>query len=53
VASKHRKAAASSRWTPYISGEISQLSLPCGHLEMTRPDMLAQVWDGISAWLKW
>jgi thioesterase domain-containing protein/aryl carrier-like protein len=51
VASKNRGERVLSRWAPFISGEITKLRLPCGHLEMTRPDMLAQVWHGLSAWL--
>jgi thioesterase domain-containing protein len=44
-------ASAAARWKPYVSGEISESSVPCGHYEMVRPDLLAQAWDGISAWL--
>lgn len=39
------------RWTPYVSGEISETRLPCTHGNMIQPDMLAQVWTGISGWL--
>ena len=39
------------RWAPYISGEIAEIRLPCNHSGMAQPDMLAQVWSGISAWL--
>jgi amino acid adenylation domain-containing protein len=42
---------AIARWEPYVSGEISGPGLPCGHFEMVRPDMLAQAWSQISAWL--
>ncbi len=41
-----------ARWKPYVSGEVSESALPCEHAEMVRPDMLAQVWDIASAWLK-
>jgi thioesterase domain-containing protein len=34
-----------ARWKPYVSGEISESSIPCGHYEMVRPDMLAQAWN--------
>lgn len=44
--------SAGARWRPYISGEISESSLPCNHLDMARPDMLARAWDEISTWLE-
>jgi thioesterase domain-containing protein len=44
--------SAAARWKRYVSGEISESSVPCGHYEMVRPDMLAQAWDGISGWLE-
>jgi amino acid adenylation domain-containing protein len=45
-------ASRAAQWENYVSGEISEVRLPCQHREMTRPDMLAQVWDAIAAWLK-
>jgi thioesterase domain-containing protein len=39
------------RWAPYVSGEISEIRLPCTHHDMIQPDMLAQVWAGMSGWL--
>ena len=59
VAEIKRKSAAQQgdgnspveRWRPYISGEISEIRLPCAHLDIFRPDMLAQVWSSISSWL--
>jgi thioesterase domain-containing protein len=39
-------------WRPYIPGEILESWLPCGHMEMAQPEMLAQVWDRISTWLQ-
>jgi thioesterase domain-containing protein len=44
--------SAAARWKPYVSGEISESSLPCEHLAMARPDMLAQAWHGITGWLE-
>jgi len=38
-------------WEPHVSGEISEVRLPCGHKEILRPEMLAEAWSGISAWL--
>lgn len=34
-----------------VSGEIPEIRLPCTHLDITKPDMLARVWAGISGWL--
>jgi thioesterase domain-containing protein len=45
-------ASDAAKWKPYVSGEVLETSLPCGHGEMARPDMLAQLWDNISPWLK-
>jgi thioesterase domain-containing protein len=45
-------AADAAKWKPYVSGNVQESALPCGHGEMTRPDMLAQLWDNISTWLK-
>jgi thioesterase domain-containing protein/aryl carrier-like protein len=39
------------RWEPYVSGEISQVSLPCKHSDMIRPEMLPRAWAAIAAWL--
>jgi thioesterase domain-containing protein/aryl carrier-like protein len=41
-----------ARWTPYVSGKIWESSLPCEHLDMAQPDMLAQVWEKISTWME-
>jgi thioesterase domain-containing protein/aryl carrier-like protein len=38
-------------WKAYVSGEISESRLECKHLEMMRPDVLAQTWGHISTWL--
>ena len=38
-------------WEPYVSGEITEIRLPCGHGEILQPDMLGEAWSGISAWL--
>jgi thioesterase domain-containing protein/aryl carrier-like protein len=39
------------RWRPYITGEISEFQVPCAHTQLMRPEMLAQVWQGMSTWL--
>ena len=41
-----------AKWKPYVSGKVLVSGLPCSHSEMGRPDMLAQVWDNASTWLK-
>jgi thioesterase domain-containing protein len=53
VAAQDRKddAPTVDRWAPYVSGQISEVRLPCKHSDMIRPEMLAQVWSAISAWL--
>jgi len=42
---------AAEKWRSFISGEISHSILPCDHVDMTRPDMLAQIWEAVSEWL--
>nr|WP_248003599.1 AMP-binding protein [Streptomyces sp. RLB1-33] len=41
-----------SRWAPFISGRISETRLPCNHSDMARPEMLAEAWSAIAAWLE-
>jgi thioesterase domain-containing protein/aryl carrier-like protein len=48
---KPESAPTTQAWIPYISGEVSEVPLPCSHADMIRPDSLAQVWSRISAWL--
>jgi len=40
------------RWRPYVSGELSESLIPCAHRDMVGPDMLAHVWNAISAWIE-
>jgi thioesterase domain-containing protein/aryl carrier-like protein len=51
ISSAVSKGIARDAWEPYVSGEISEFDLPCTHLELLRPDMLARAWNIISAWL--
>jgi thioesterase domain-containing protein/aryl carrier-like protein len=61
VAAEERPASAdeeenaslltAGRWMPYVSGEISEIRLPCTHVGMLEPDMLGQAWAGMSGWL--
>jgi thioesterase domain-containing protein/aryl carrier-like protein len=39
-------------WEPYVSGEITEVHLPCSHAELLQPEMLGEAWSGISAWLR-
>ncbi|WP_461087452.1 alpha/beta fold hydrolase, partial [Streptomyces deserti] len=41
-----------AKWAPYVSGELTEVSIPCGHVDMVRPDMMGLVWQAISAWLE-
>lgn len=38
-------------WGPNVSGQITEVHLPCPHSELFQPEMLAPAWSGISAWL--
>ncbi|WP_369221098.1 amino acid adenylation domain-containing protein [Streptomyces sp. R39] len=39
------------QWEPYISGEITEVSLPFAHADMMRPHTLGQVWAAVEGWL--
>jgi thioesterase domain-containing protein/aryl carrier-like protein len=39
-------------WEPYVSGEITEVHLPCSHGELLQPEMLGEAWSGISSWLR-
>ena len=49
---KRERVFSTESWKPYVAGKISEFHLPCEHNYMTRPEMLAQVWGAISAWLR-
>jgi hypothetical protein len=38
-------------WEQNVSGEITEVHLPCTHSGITQPEMLGEAWTGISAWL--
>ncbi|SCF49123.1 amino acid adenylation domain-containing protein [Micromonospora matsumotoense] len=38
-------------WKPYITGEISEVRLPCGHEDLNTPAMLGQMWAAAARWL--
>jgi thioesterase domain-containing protein/aryl carrier-like protein len=44
-------APGADTWKQYVGGTVSEARLPCRHSDMIRPDMLAQVWSAIAAWL--
>jgi len=44
--------AATRIWEPHVSGEITQVHLPCPHSELLNPEMLRHAWSAISAWLR-
>jgi thioesterase domain-containing protein len=48
---KNGSVPTAERWIPYVSGEITEVRLPCVHADMIQPDTLAQIWSGISSWL--
>jgi amino acid adenylation domain-containing protein len=49
---KPASPATAGRWMPYITGQLTEVPVACAHSEMVRPDVLAQVWPAIEAWLK-
>jgi len=38
-------------WEDYVSGNITEVHLPCSHSEMLQPEMLGAAWSAISSWL--
>ncbi|MFD5806066.1 alpha/beta fold hydrolase [Streptomyces sp. NPDC127020] len=44
-------APGAAAWEENVSGRVTEVHLPCKHTEMARPEVLAQVWRGISDWL--
>jgi hypothetical protein len=39
-------------WEQNVSGEITEVRLPCTHGDILRPEMLGRAWDAISDWLR-
>jgi hypothetical protein len=39
------------RWRPHVTGQITEVVLPCRHVEMMQPAMLQQAWNAIAAWM--
>ncbi len=48
VAGESAPGDPAGRWRPYVSGELLQSRLSCGHYELAEPGMLAQAWDSIA-----
>jgi thioesterase domain-containing protein len=44
-------APTGERWKPYVTGEITEVSAPCTHYEMAKPENLGWAWSAISDWL--
>jgi thioesterase domain-containing protein/aryl carrier-like protein len=51
ITSESTRGKIADHWGPYISGQISEYGLPCRHIDMVQPDMLAAAWQGIARWL--
>jgi thioesterase domain-containing protein len=41
---------AAGHWQQHVSGPLAEVSLACTHLDVAKPEMLAQAWTAISAW---
>ncbi|MFI9162702.1 amino acid adenylation domain-containing protein [Kitasatospora aureofaciens] len=54
VAAEDRPEGAPTvaRWAPYLSGTMAEVELPCKHLDMVRPERLAEVWSAVTDWLE-
>jgi amino acid adenylation domain-containing protein len=42
---------AAGRWRSHITGGVTAVPLACAHRDMCEPEILAQVWSAIAAWL--
>ncbi|MET8545363.1 amino acid adenylation domain-containing protein, partial [Kitasatospora sp. NPDC004799] len=40
------------RWTPYVTGEVVQTTLPCRHHELAQPEALRAAWAATDRWLE-
>ncbi|MFC8208942.1 amino acid adenylation domain-containing protein, partial [[Kitasatospora] papulosa] len=49
--SKAEGEATGELWKPYITGEITETSVPGTHYEMAKPETLFEVWTAVAAWL--
>jgi thioesterase domain-containing protein/aryl carrier-like protein len=44
-------SSGASHWEDYVSGDITEVHLPCSHSDILRPEVLAEAWSAVSAWL--
>jgi thioesterase domain-containing protein len=49
--SSHDGTPTAEQWESHVSGAIAEIRLPCTHVDVVRPDMLAEVWSAISGHL--
>jgi amino acid adenylation domain-containing protein len=52
LAGRSDSATYTEPWDPYVSGQITEVRLPCPHSELLHPEMLREAWSAISAWLE-
>ncbi|RSM36171.1 non-ribosomal peptide synthetase [Amycolatopsis balhimycina DSM 5908] len=50
--SRPEDGPSAARWAPYVSGELTEVPIPCEHADMVRPGMMGLVWQAIAAWLE-
>ncbi|MER6996983.1 amino acid adenylation domain-containing protein [Streptomyces sp. NPDC000410] len=50
--SKPEGAPTVEAWQPHVTGEITEVGLPCDHYDLSLPEMLARVWSATSDWLE-
>jgi thioesterase domain-containing protein len=53
VATESRTAdtPTGQRWRPFVTGEITEVPIPCTHTDLARAEMLGRAWAAISDWL--
>ncbi|MEU8806242.1 amino acid adenylation domain-containing protein [Streptomyces violaceoruber] len=37
-------------WKPYVTGEVTEVGLPCTHYQLADPENLRAVWSAVEAW---
>jgi amino acid adenylation domain-containing protein len=45
-------ARKAREWEPYVSGTLSEVSIPCSHRQMVDPKWLGEVWSAIAGWME-
>ncbi|MCP9972097.1 amino acid adenylation domain-containing protein [Actinomadura madurae] len=48
---KPAEFSSEAMWGPHLAGRITTVGLPCGHSDMTRPDMVPLVGEAMTEWL--